>query len=453
MLDEKGTATFECVVTGIPTPTVKWYKGKQEIKPSPERKVSFNPETGIATLQLLKPTADDAVIFKVKADNKFGKAECRANLVMSREVVVTQPVPLQAPIITKPIDAVASKAGEAVILEAEFEGSPPFEVEWYRNGAKLVPNENFKINVEETKSTLKIIKTTKNTTGKYEIRVVNRKGEARSSGTVTITKEKEGTSPRFIQPLKPQHVAVGEVVIMEAVVEAYPLASFQWFHQSVPIQQSHELKIVTEENRSILLINEIKPQYTGLFTCRAENAIGSVTSTATINVLEDVETEETTELEYPRFIKPLAPTRVMDGQKVTFTCVVVGKPTPKVQWFHNSIPIKEAKDIVISQDSEGVCSLAIIEAFPENAGEYTCIAENKIGEAVCKSTLIVEGNVALINTQEYRKILLFSAYEYMPDSELGIMTGPSGSEEDLLADKVRKNYFKRFCNTNIKYII
>lgn len=29
----------------------------------------------------------------------------------------------------------------------------------------------------------------------------------------------------------------------------------------------------------------------------------------------------------------------------------------------------------------------------------------------------------------------FAAYEYVPDSEIGIMTGQSGSEEDLL-DKV-----------------
>lgn len=358
-------------------------------------------------MQLLKPTLEDEVIFKVKADNKFGKAECRANLIISKQVVVTQPVVMQAPVITKPIDAVSSKAGEQVTLEAEFEGSTPFEVEWYRNGAKIVPNEHFKINVDKTKSVLKINQT-KTTVGKYEIRVANSKGEARSSGTVTITKETEGTSPRFIKPLKPQHAAVGEVVIMEAVVEAFPLASFQWFHQSVPVQQSHEFKIVTKENRSILLINEIKPQYAGLFTCRAENAVGSVTSTATINILEEAELEETTELEYPRFVKPLSPTRVMDGQNVTFTCVVVGKPIPKIHWFHNSLPIKEATDITISQDSEGICSLAIFEAFPENAGEYTCIAANKVGEAVCTSTLIVEGNFILKNTSRSHNITIFS---------------------------------------------
>lgn len=32
--------------------------------------------------------------------------------------------------------------------------------------------------------------------------------------------------------------------------------------------------------------------------------------------------------------------------------------------------------------------------------------------------------------------ILFLAYEYVPDSEMGHLTGQSGSEEDLLADKV-----------------
>ncbi|KRT83113.1 Immunoglobulin, partial [Oryctes borbonicus] len=127
--------------------------------------------------------------------------------------------------------------------------------------------------------------------------------------------------------------------------------------------------------------------------------------------------EETTELEYPRFVKQLSPVRVMDGENVTFTCKVVGKPIPKTEWFHNNQPVREAKDVIVSQDTEGVCMLSISEVFPENAGEYTCQAVNKIGEAICKTSLIVE------------------AYEYVPDSEIGIMTGPSGSEEDLLADK------------------
>lgn len=70
---------------------------------------------------------------------------------------------------------------------------------------------------------------------------------------------------------------------------------------------------------------------------------------------------------------------------------VTGKPIPKITWFHKNEPIKEAKDVTIYQDSEGACKLAISEVFPEDAGEYTCHAINKVGEAVCAASLIVEG--------------------------------------------------------------
>lgn len=70
---------------------------------------------------------------------------------------------------------------------------------------------------------------------------------------------------------------------------------------------------------------------------------------------------------------------------------VTGKPVPKITWYHKNAPIKEAKDVTVYQDSEGVCKLAISEVFPEDAGEYTCHASNKVGEAVCAASLIVEG--------------------------------------------------------------
>jgi len=48
----------------------------------------------------------------------------------------------------------------------------------------------------------------------------------------------EVVPPRFIEPLKPQIVAEGEVVIMETHVESHPVCSFQWFQHSVAIKVS-----------------------------------------------------------------------------------------------------------------------------------------------------------------------------------------------------------------------
>lgn len=385
---------MECVVVGKPTPNVKWYRKNEEITETKTRKLSFNPETGVATLELLEVTEEDETIYTVKADNKFGKAECRANLIKSKMVEVTQPVVMRAPKITKPVQAVVTKPDKDIILEAEFEGTPTPEIQWSRNGKEIKPNEIYEITTETNRTKLKISKEAPQKPGKYEVKATNPKGEAISAGSVTVTDDKEMEkviAPRFIKPIQPQNVAPGEVVIMEAVVEAHPIASFQWYIGSLPLKSSPELRITTTDNKSVLLINEITTEYCGRVTCRAQNVVGSVTCTATLNIIEEVDWEETTELEYPRFIEQLQPVRVMDGENVLFTCKVTGKPVPKVNWLHNGKPIQEAKDVTISQDTEGICSLAIAEVFPENAGEYVCHAVNKVGEAICKTSLIVEG--------------------------------------------------------------
>lgn len=87
------------------------------------------------------------------------------------------------------------------------------------------------------------------------------------------------------------------------------------------LQSSAEMRVVSEANRSVLLVREIGPQHAGEFTCRAENVAGSVTCTATL-ALVDVEWEEATELLSPYFIQPVTPQKVMDGQRVLFTCQV-----------------------------------------------------------------------------------------------------------------------------------
>lgn len=382
---------MKCKVVGQPTPTVKWYKGNEELQPTPKRKFSFNPDTGVAIMEILEPTKEDEVMYRVKADNKFGRAECRANLVLQQAVVVTKPTILYAPKIIKPVKAVVAKADETIVLEAEFESATTTEVTWYRNNQKITASEDIEIEEKDLKTKLIIKKKAPKKTGKYEVRAVNPAGEARTSGSVQITDTPEDVqAPRFIKPVKPQIVAEGEVVIMEAIVEAHPNASFQWFQNSMPVQSAPGVRIVTSENRSILLINEVETTFAGPFTCRAENVAGSVTCTATLNVLEE-EWEEITEFIAPRFESPLVPTQVMDGEKVSLTCRVTGKPTPKVEWLHDGQPIQEAKDVVISQDEEGICSLAITEVFPENAGIYTCTAVNKVGEAVCAASLVVEG--------------------------------------------------------------
>lgn len=155
-------------------------------------------------------------------------------------------------------------------------------------------------------------------------------------------------------------------------------------------QSSTELKVMTEENHSVLMIPAALSETAGDYTCRAENVAGSVTSSATLNVMP--EWEQVIDFQSPVFVTTPVKAKVMDGEPVQFTCKVKGKPTPKVMWYHDDVPVKEGKEVTVYQDGEGVCKLAISEVFPEDSGIYTCKAVNPVGETICATSLVVEGN-------------------------------------------------------------
>jgi len=78
------TATLRCLVRGEPTPVVKWYRGEDEIKPDRAHQLTYDQKTGAAVLSLLEPTPEDETVYRVIATNKFGRAECRANLILGK---------------------------------------------------------------------------------------------------------------------------------------------------------------------------------------------------------------------------------------------------------------------------------------------------------------------------------------------------------------------------------
>lgn len=353
----------------------------------------YNEETGDVALEVINPTPNEAVTYSVQAQNPFGRAIGNAKILNRAEENEPKEL-LKAPTVT-PLSALIIPNGGTLLFEARYDGLPRPEITWLRNGREIQINEDVTIETTENTTTIKIVNMTRKRTGKYEVSAKNKVGEAKSSGSVMVTDEtqyKEIKPPRFIKPLQPKYFGENEVAILEAIVESEPLSSFQWFVHNEPIKSSTECRIVTQANKSTLLIAHFEKKYSGPYTCRAENVGGSVTSTATVHLLEDAPQEEAEEFESPRFVEELIePIEVMDGEALELSCKVVGKPIPKVEWYHNNEKIAENKETLIIQDAQGNCQLQITEVFPENAGEYKCMATNKIGETITKTTVNIQG--------------------------------------------------------------
>ena len=194
--------------------------------------------------------------------------------------------------------------------------------------------------------------------------------------------------PKFIKPLQPQIIPEGEVAFLEAEVTSKPEAEFTWFRhgQKITADEELEVQITSENNKSSLVLGELFEDDSGDYTVTAHNPIGRASSTATLLV----EGEGAEEAESPTFNPPLTPIRVMDGDEIRFTCKVTGHPKPRLLWLQNGRPIGHHREVLLTQTPDGHAGLEISEVFPEDAGDYTCIARNKAGEARTTANLAVE---------------------------------------------------------------
>jgi hypothetical protein len=94
----------------------------------------------------------------------------------------------EAPSIVKPLQPVLAEKDSNVILDVHFRGTPELKVRWFHNGKDITDKKTLvrTITIEETTTTIIIKKITKKTTGRYEVVVSNKRGEAKTSTTVMI---------------------------------------------------------------------------------------------------------------------------------------------------------------------------------------------------------------------------------------------------------------------------
>jgi hypothetical protein len=106
---------------------------------------------------------------------------------------------------------------------------------------------------------------------------------------------------------------------MEVEVDSAPECVFSWKQHGQVVRNTEAMQIVTQNNRSTLFIPESFVENSGIYTVKAENAAGSVASTATLTVERQLLAEEFTP---PFIVKELPQTKVMDGEEVRLICQV-----------------------------------------------------------------------------------------------------------------------------------
>lgn len=83
--------------------------------------------------------------------------------------------------------------------------------------------------------------------------------------------------------------------------------------------------------------------------------------------------------------------RCCDGDSIRLECHVEAKPEPIIIWEKNNKKLTQtSNDFSTSYDGERAI-LTIKRVYPEDEGEYKCIASNSIGKSISSACIIVDG--------------------------------------------------------------
>lgn len=143
----------------------------------------------------------------------------------------------QPPQFTKPLSNVQVTEGRPVTLEVEFEGFPPPQITWYREGFEVHQSPDFQITQETHKSTLYMPEVFTDDQGMFMVKAHNPYGMMQTKAMVVVmpdTSKVVETVPTFVSKLHHMTATIGEPVSFTIQLKEEPTPSYkvEWFKVS-----------------------------------------------------------------------------------------------------------------------------------------------------------------------------------------------------------------------------
>ncbi|MFH4979231.1 hypothetical protein AB6A40_005940, partial [Gnathostoma spinigerum] len=238
--------------------------------------------------------------------------------------------------------------------------------------------------------------------------------------------------PTFTEQLKNEDQLVeGEATRLECKLEPAgdPTLKVYWTRNNQPLPEGSRFMPARNFDYVNLDILAVYPEDSGVYSCRAVSEFGEAVTSCTVKCaatesllmdtqheeswkqVQDIENRRPEEPIYvepekvaPRFVNPLPPSLgdFNEGSPVHFECQV--EPTNdnklRVEWYHNGQPLSNGHRFRTTHDF-GYISLDILYAFPEDSGEWTCVAINELGEARTTSSFSVAGRQVILDESQH----------------------------------------------------
>ena len=340
-------------VQGVPNPSVSWYKESKEVVNNDECKTSSSGDC--FCLEIIKSRLSDSGIFEVVVSNSVGEARFKTTVNV-----------LVPPKVIDCLNDCVVLDGEILTLQCKVQGVPEPLAMWTKDDKALKASEKTKFHHEDAVFALKVSNMADKDEGKYSVSIDNKAGKVSLSSSVRVLK-----LPSFTKGLSNLEILENEDLQLEVEFSGKPLPTPQWLKDGQEMKPDKRIKITKIESRYSLLIKKAIQTDAGLFKCIISSEAGESSTEALVSVHSK-----------PQVTKKMKDAVVTVGEPLTLETEFSGNPQPEIMWF------KDEKALPIQSDTSNAKNYHISVASLQDAGVYTAIGKNNIGES--KSTTKVK---------------------------------------------------------------
>nr|DBA21577.1 TPA: hypothetical protein GDO54_018188 [Pyxicephalus adspersus] len=354
VVTQDSSVTLECGVNGKPAPSVTWLKDGFPL--------------GSGTNLILKNKGQQLIIPRALPSHS-GRYVCVAvNAAGQTDIKFDLLVQVPPEITSSQAETrnVSVALHGSFTLLCESTGIPPPTITWYRNGNLLVSQGN--IHIQSGGRVLRVVHADIEDGGVYACLVTNPAGDARKDFDVDIllppTIEDDDND-------KDYRVAEGKPIILRCRATGRPAPHITWLRDSNPVQSGDGIQISNDGTE--LHIQAASVFSAGHYTCLATNSVAERSKYFVLTVLVSPTISGTLDDDSSEDVI------VIVNNPLSLICEALGFPIPTVSWLKNGEPLTESPNVRTIPEGHG---LQILNARQEDAGQYTCIVTNEIGEAI-----------------------------------------------------------------------
>lgn len=267
--------------------------------------------------------------------------------------------------------------GFKIEVECLAYGRMPLEYSWTRIG-KPMPQKAY---LKDLNRVLVIDNAQFEDEGTYICHVRSNKGTDQKQFTFALS-----AKPYFIHPLQDMHMDINSQLTWRCEAVARPRATFKWYKNSKPITP---IPGKIEMNSNVLKLTNLEETDSGMYQCAASNVYGSVFSGAQLRVLSFP----------PSFTRHPLPNRMLAALNgnITIPCQPEAAPAVTIQWLHNGQAMALTAGTVSTQGPQLLINgdLQITKVTVNDAGIYTCQADNNLGSAQTTTELKTSAEIVM----------------------------------------------------------